>query len=74
VRISDEEREEMLALSLSEDMRKDLATVASNRRNTCMIDGEVSGELVTEFLTQYNEMLNHTMKPFRPFIESNMRL
>ena len=72
--LSEAEREELLALSKSESLRRDMAHVAATRHNPLMIDGEVSAERVVEFLTQYNEFLNHPFKPARPFIERNMKL
>jgi len=74
VRISKADREELLALSRSESMRDDAWKVAENRHDPLVIDGEVSADRVVEFLTQYNEFLNHPIKPFRPPIEDNMKL
>lgn len=74
MRLSEEERAELLELSRSESLRKDMMTVAENRHNPFMVDGEVDVDRVVEFLTQYNEFLNHPRKPFRPFIEKNMKL
>jgi hypothetical protein len=55
-------------------MRTDELTVAANRHNPFLVDGEVSADHVIDFLTQYNEFLNHPIKPLRPFIELNMKL
>jgi hypothetical protein len=74
VKISDADRAELLALSKSESMRDDLAHIAANRHNPLLVDGEVSVDRVIEFLTQYNEFLNHPIKPARPFLEHNMKL
>lgn len=72
--INETDRAELLALSNSESMRKDAAHVATNRHNPLLIGGEVSVDRVMEFLTQYNEFLNHPIKPLRPFIELDMKL
>lgn len=74
MRLTDEEREEMLALSRSEALRRDMAYVAANRHNPLIVDGEVCPDRVVEFLTEYNEFLGHPFKPARPFIETNMKL
>jgi len=74
MRLSEKDCEELLELSKSESMRRDMAHVAANRHNPLMVDGEVSAERVVEFLTQYNEFLNHPIKAARPFIERNMKL
>lgn len=72
--LSEKEREELLALSKSESLRRDMAHVAATRHNPIVVNGEVSPERVVEFLTQYNEFLNHPFKAPRPFIEKNMKL
>ncbi|HBG08139.1 MAG: hypothetical protein A2075_17810 [Geobacteraceae bacterium GWC2_58_44] len=72
--IDEAARAELLALSNSEAMRNDGAHVAANRHNPLLVDGEVSADRVMEFLTQYNDCLNHPIKPSRPFIETNMKL
>ena len=74
MRISEADRAELLALSRSGAMRDDAAKLAANRHNPLLVDGEVSADRVVDFLTQYNEFLNHPMKPFRPPIETNMKL
>jgi hypothetical protein len=73
-RLTEEDRAEMLALSQSESLRSDARKVADGRHNPFMVNGEVNLERVVEFLTQYNEFLNHPVKPFRPWIEKNMKL
>uniref|UniRef100_C6E1Q3 Uncharacterized protein n=1 Tax=Geobacter sp. (strain M21) TaxID=443144 RepID=C6E1Q3_GEOSM len=74
MRLTDIERSELLALADSESLRKDMAHVAATRHNPFLVDGEVSPERVMEFLTQYNDFLNHQMRPPRPFLEKNMKL
>ena len=74
MRISKVDREEMLALSRSQAMRDDAREVAERRHNPLLRDGVVSAQRVVEFLTQYNEFLNHPMKPFERPIEDNMKL
>lgn len=74
MRISDKDRAELLAVSHSESMRDDMSSVAAGRHNPFILDGEVCPDRVVEFLTQYNEFLNHPMKPFRPWMENNMKL
>lgn len=74
MRISEEDKAELRALSRSKSMRQDMMTVAARRHNPFLVDGEICLERVVDFLTQYNEFLNHPMKPLRPFIEKNMKL
>jgi hypothetical protein len=74
VQISETDRIELLALSHSESLRKDMQRVAANRLNPFLVEGEVDADRVIEFLTQYNEFMGHPIKPSRPFIETNMKL
>jgi hypothetical protein len=55
-------------------MRQDMMTVAAGRHNPFLVNGEICLKRVVEFLTQYNELLNHPIKPFRAPIEKNMKL
>lgn len=74
MRLSEIERNELLTLSKSESLRKDMAQVKASRHNPLLVNGEVSPERVVEFLHQYNEFLNHPVKAPRPFVEKNMKL
>jgi len=71
MRLSDAEREEFKALAASESLRADMAQVAALRHDPLVED---DAEAYIEFLTNYNEFLNHPIKPFQPFIEENMKL
>lgn len=72
MRLSDEERAELLELSRSQSLRNDMERVVATRYNPFV--GEVDADRVVEFLTQYDEFLNHARKPRQPFIEKNMKL
>ena len=72
--LSQSEKEELLAVAASRSMREDAARLVSARAERFMVDGEVSADLFTEFLTEYNAFLNHPRKPFRPFREGLMKL
>jgi len=74
MRISQEDRDELLALAGSRKMREETARVSASRMNPFQVGSEVSGDQVLEFLTRYNEFLNHPIKPLRPFIERTMKL
>lgn len=75
MRLSDEERAELLELSSSQPLRDDMARVAATRHNPFLDEiGEVDADRYVEFLNQYNEFLGHARKPRQPFIEKNMKL
>jgi hypothetical protein len=74
MRLTEAEKEELLALSRSPKLREDMARVAQSRINPFFVDGKVDADRVIDFLTQYNEFLGHPRKPFAPVIEKNMKL
>lgn len=75
MRLTDEERAELLELSRSQSLRDDMARVAAARHNPFIDEnGAVDTDRYLDFLTQYNEFLNHALKPRQPFIEKNMKL
>ena len=72
--LSPEAAKELLDLANSESMRRDMETIASRRHNPFVKDGEVDVEAYIEFVTGFNEFINHQPKPFKPMIDKNMRL
>jgi hypothetical protein len=74
MRLTESERAELVALSRSASLRSDCKRVADTRHNPFIVDGEIRADRVVDFLTQYNEFLNHPIKPRTAFIEDNMKL
>ena len=74
MQINEQEKSELKALAASESMRADSVRLRAARPNPFMVDGKVDCDRVMEFLTDYNEFLNHPMKPHWTFIEKKMRL
>jgi hypothetical protein len=72
--ISDKTAKELLDLSKSDSMRKDMQTVSSQRHNPFLKYGKVDVDAYIEFLSEYNEFINHEPKPFRPIEDKIMRL
>lgn len=65
---------EMLRLGRSLDLRRDMQCVKSNRHKPLLRNGEVSADLLLDFLNGYNEFINHTPKPFSAIKDSNMKM
>ncbi len=72
--LSDDEKEELRALAASGSLRADTGLLRATRHNPFIVNGEVDCDRVMEFLAEYNEFLNHPVKPCRQFIERNMKL
>jgi len=74
MKISKKAEEELRKFSCSEALRKDMETIASNRHNPFVKEGRVDVDAYIEFVTQYNEFINHTPKPFARIIDKDMKL
>ncbi len=72
--ISNDEKLELLLLAASSSMREDMERVVQGRHNPVVIGGKISMDRVLEFLTQFNEFINHEPKRFEPIIDRDMRL
>jgi len=72
--ISKQEKEEMLRLAASSSLREDMAYLAAHRHNPVIIGGKIDLDRLIEFLSQFNEFINHEPKPFKPMIDKDMRL
>lgn len=73
-KISDAEKTELLRLVKSTSIKKDMELISNQRYNPVIIDGKVNMDRVLEFLTQFNEFINHEPKPFEAIIDKEMKL
>lgn len=72
--ISEGAKQELLKLSESASLRKDMQIIRANRHNPFFKDGKADADAYVEFLNQFNEFINHTPKPFRRMIDKDMKL
>jgi len=72
--ISEQERRDMLRLAESSSVRKDMEYLSEHRHNPVLVNGAFDMDRLIEFLSQFNEFINHQSKPFRPMIEKDTRL
>ncbi len=72
--VSDKSQEELLKHSQSVAFKKDMNTVAGRKHNPFIKNGRVDADAYIEFVTQYNEFINHQPKPFRRMIDIEMKL
>lgn len=73
-KISEDEKKELLRLAGSLSMREDMERVAYQRHNPFIKNGIVDLDAYIEFVTEFNEFINHEPKPFEPMIDRDMRL
>jgi hypothetical protein len=72
--LSEDEKKELLRLAGDSLLREDMEYVAAHRHNPLIIDGKIDMDRLIEFLTQYNEFINHKRQPFKPIDDREMRL
>ena len=74
MKFTEEERDELRNLAQSPSLREDMRRLAANRHTPFIVNGQVDTERLITFLTEYNEFINHTPRPFRPIIEREIKL
>ena len=73
-RLSQAAAEELRKLAKSGALRKDMETIAQNRRYAFVTADGVDVDAYVEFLSQFNEFINHEPKKFVAMIDKDMRL
>lgn len=72
--LSREDKRELLEMARSKRIREDFRKIAENRYNPFLVNGAVDLEKFISFLNDYNEFINHKMRPFRKIVDRDMRL
>lgn len=74
MKLSIEAEKELVELAKSESFKKDMEILDRRHRSPFIIEGRVDVDSYIEFVTQFNEFINHEPKPFKPMIERDMKL
>lgn len=74
MKISQQAAKEFLELSKSESLKKDMDVLRRQRHNPFIKNGNVDVNAYIEFVTEFNEFINHEPKPFKPIIDKVMKL
>ena len=72
--ISQKVRKELLEISRSGYLKNDMKIIAEQRHNPFFKNEKTHADAYIEFVTQYNEFINHQPKPFRRMIDNDMKL
>ena len=72
--LSEHEKKEMLRLAGSPSLREDMEYLTAHRHNPVVSNDIVDMDRLLEFLTEFNEFINHKPKPFKPMVERVMKL
>ena len=68
------EKKELLDKAASVELRDDMRLLRQTRHKLLREDGQVDIDKWIEFLTEYNEFINHEPKPFAPMLERDMKM
>ncbi len=71
---SEAAEQELRELAKSKTLQKDMETVARLHQNFFLKNGEADVDAYTDFVTAFNEFINHEPKPFKQIIDRDMRL
>lgn len=72
--LSEKAEREFVEAAESSALRIDTETVSRQRHNPFVKDGKVDIDAYLEFVTEFNEFINHEPKKFMPIIDRDMRL
>jgi len=65
---------ELIELSQSASLKKDMEIITLQKHNPFIKNGRPDPDAYIEFVTQYNEFINHKQKPFEQMIDKDMKL
>lgn len=65
---------EMLELARSGSFRADMQILEMRSKSPFAMGDRIDLDAYVEFVTQFNEFINHRPKPFRKMIDKDMRL
>lgn len=71
---SKEADKELIELALSISFKRDIEILRSRWKNPFLKNGTVDVDAYIEFVTQFNEFINHAQKPLKPLIDKAMKL
>ncbi len=74
MKLSEKAEKELIELAGSDDFRKDMEMMRAQWQAPFMKNGKVDADAYIEFVTQFNEFINHEPKPFKPIIDTVMKL
>lgn len=74
MKLSEKAENELIELARAEELRKDMEMMKAQWKTPFIKDGRVDVDAYIEFVTEFNEFINHKPKPFKKIIEKAMRL
>ena len=74
MKLSPDSQRELLKFARSDSFRKDMEILRLRWQNVFIKDGIADADAYIEFVTQFNEFINHEPKPFKKMIDRVMKL
>ncbi len=74
MKLSKQAKKELLELAKSESFKKDIEMLRSQWKNPFIKNGRVDVDAYIEFITQFNEFINHMPKALTPMLDVKMKL
>ena len=74
MKLSQKTEKELIELAKSESFKRDIEMLRSRWQTPFIKNGEVDIDAYIEFVTQFNEFINHEPKPFKQMIDKVMKL
>ncbi len=74
MKLSSGAQRELIELAKSDSFKEEMASLGARWRKPFIKNGEVDADAYIEFVTEFNEFINHEPKPFKPMIDEDMRL
>jgi hypothetical protein len=72
--INEKEKHEGIEIMQSQSLREDMRNVAAHGENSPVKNRKVDVDQFIEFVTTFNDFVNHIPKPFKPIADKNMKL
>ncbi len=72
--ISKKSRNELIKAAKSSTLKRDMRKVSAHSSHPFLKNGKQNADAYIEFVNQFNEFINHALKPFKPLIEKDMKL
>lgn len=74
MRLTVQEKKELLEMARSPKLRKDFKEIKRNRYNPFIVNGRLDIDRVIDFLTQFNDFIAHQPRPFRKIEDKKNKL
>lgn len=72
--LNNQEKRELKRLAGSSALRNDMEYLKRSAHNPFVVNGAVDIDKFLIFLTEFNQFINHSLRPFHKIIDTDMRM